>query len=203
MNEFLAYVLQEVKNKRLGKADALLMVRQRFDADPAGLALALEGFVGRPDAHAPVAAPGAAAAAEDELTGKAVDFFRQMVSRDLKLPLHRVDAHARLERYGLDSIMIMRWTLKLEKAFGPLPKTLLFEHQTIAELAVYFVAGHRATLVSMFGEVATAREPSVADPVAPAASEPARPTATTAAATTTTTSSDIAIIGISVEVGSR
>jgi hypothetical protein len=42
--------------------------------------------------------------------------------------------------------MVMEFTQRLEKDFGELSKTLLFEHQTLAELVDYFLANHRARL---------------------------------------------------------
>ena len=52
-----------------------------------------------------------------------------------------------MEKYGLDSVMIINMTNELEKHFGALSKTLLFEYQTAAELSQYFVEEHRDTLL--------------------------------------------------------
>ncbi|MEL7148480.1 MAG: beta-ketoacyl synthase N-terminal-like domain-containing protein, partial [Bacteroidota bacterium] len=41
--------------------------------------------------------------------------------------------------YGIDSVMVMKMTNELEKAFGSLSKTLFFEYQTIRELTNYFL----------------------------------------------------------------
>ena len=55
-----------------------------------------------------------------------------------------------MEKYGIDSILAMNLTNCLEKIFGPLPKTLFFEYQTINELVPYFTDGFHDILVSLF-----------------------------------------------------
>ncbi|TQV86003.1 SDR family NAD(P)-dependent oxidoreductase [Aliikangiella coralliicola] len=77
-------------------------------------------------------------------------YLCKQFSKLLKLPSHKIDAQAPLEKYGIDSIMAMNLTSQLEKAFGSLPKTLFFEYQTIAELAQYFVRSHLAKVESLF-----------------------------------------------------
>ena len=63
------------------------------------------------------------------------------------MPADKIDAEEALEKYGLDSVMIINMTNELEKHFGALSKTLLFEYQTAAELSQYFVEEHRDTLL--------------------------------------------------------
>ncbi|MFP3813691.1 acyl carrier protein, partial [Bacillus sp. SIMBA_005] len=64
-----------------------------------------------------------------------------------RMPADKIDAEEALEKYGLDSVMIINMTNELEKHFGALSKTLLFEYQTAAELSQYFVEEHRDTLL--------------------------------------------------------
>ncbi|NJM14572.1 MAG: acyl carrier protein [Bacteroidales bacterium] len=59
-----------------------------------------------------------------------------------KLPPHQINAKSPLEDYGIDSILTINITNQLEKTFGTLSKTLLFEYQTIHELAAYFIEVH-------------------------------------------------------------
>ncbi|MEJ2418575.1 MAG: SDR family NAD(P)-dependent oxidoreductase, partial [Exilibacterium sp.] len=85
------------------------------------------------------------------------DFLLEMTAEYLKthlaevatLPPHRIDANAPLERYGIDSVMVMKLTRQLERVFGSLSKTLFFEYQTLAELSDYFAAGHRDILTRL------------------------------------------------------
>ena len=45
-------------------------------------------------------------------------------------------------RYGLDSIAIVQLNQELEKVFGPISKTLFFQHRTIAALAGHLAEQH-------------------------------------------------------------
>ena len=79
------------------------------------------------------------------------NYFKTLISGLLKLPAKKLQTNAPLERYGMDSVMVMRITDQLENDFGPLPKTLFFEYQTIAELAAYFVENHSDALFTAAG----------------------------------------------------
>ena len=68
----------------------------------------------------------------------------------LKLPSHKIDPRAALEKYGIDSMLAMKLTNQLEKTFGSLSKTLLFEYQTIRELAEYFITNYSSQLTALF-----------------------------------------------------
>ncbi len=61
----------------------------------------------------------------------------------------KVDVTAPLDRYGIDSVMILRLDERLERDWGPLPKTLLFEYRTLSDLAGY-LAANRAGAVARF-----------------------------------------------------
>ncbi|HYK03703.1 MAG TPA: SDR family NAD(P)-dependent oxidoreductase, partial [Thermoanaerobaculia bacterium] len=86
----------------------------------------------------------------DEFAQKTQDHLLLEFSGVLKLPARKIDPQAPLETYGIDSILAMELTSLLERTFGPLPKTLFFEYQTIRELAGYFVQSHSARLGSLF-----------------------------------------------------
>ncbi|MGY0788315.1 SDR family NAD(P)-dependent oxidoreductase [Azospirillum argentinense] len=142
--------------------------------DPARSEFARSGFV-QPD---PTGAARRAALAEALLT--------ERLSAELDLPVERNEP---LDRLGLDSVMIMNVTRTLERTFGPLPKTLFFEHQTVAQISAW-LAEHCA------GALDEAAAPPLPDPVPAEVAAPAVTSAGTgvggAAATT-----DIAVIGIS------
>ncbi|WP_250634474.1 SDR family NAD(P)-dependent oxidoreductase, partial [Pinirhizobacter soli] len=117
------------------------------------------------EALAPPEADSEGLAAED-LDEKTIRHLVRTLSSTLKLPAHKVDASAPLEAYGIDSVMVMDLTAKLEKDFGPLPKTLFFEYQSIAALSGYFLKQHRSKLVELFGEkAAVAASAAVAKPL--------------------------------------
>ena len=101
-----------------------------------------------PRATPPVSAAGIDTA---NLAQKTQDYLRKQLSALLKLPSHRIDPHAALEDYGIDSILAMRLTNQLEKTFGSLSKTLFFEYQTLTALAGYFVNAYPAIVRAEIG----------------------------------------------------
>ncbi|HEY1110123.1 MAG TPA: SDR family NAD(P)-dependent oxidoreductase, partial [Opitutaceae bacterium] len=112
-----------------------------------------------------------------------------------KIPAERLEGSAPLERYGIDSLLVLSFTRLLEKDFGPLSKSLLFEHQTLAALAQHLAERYPVRLGELLGDEAR--------PVATAASAPAQVTvssvvpATPARPTITDKPVDgIAIIGL-------
>ncbi|WP_198683408.1 SDR family NAD(P)-dependent oxidoreductase [Peristeroidobacter agariperforans] len=86
----------------------------------------------------------------DDLLEKTRDYLRKQFSTVLKLPAHNIDPRAGLERYGIDSILAVSLINSLERTFGPLSKTLLFEYQNVQSLAEYFVRSHAAALDALF-----------------------------------------------------
>ncbi|HET8887713.1 MAG TPA: SDR family NAD(P)-dependent oxidoreductase, partial [Candidatus Angelobacter sp.] len=53
---------------------------------------------------------------------------------------------------GIDSFYVLKIIRRLEADFGTLPKSLLFEHFTISDLANYFACKHEQTLTAKFAE---------------------------------------------------
>ncbi len=75
-----------------------------------------------------------------------VTYMKSRLAEVLKLTSDQIDEHALLEKYGIDSVMILSLTTELEKVFGKLPSTLFFEYQTLSELCNYFIEQHSAML---------------------------------------------------------
>ncbi|TQV86004.1 non-ribosomal peptide synthetase [Aliikangiella coralliicola] len=84
------------------------------------------------------------------LSEQTQDYLRKQFATLFKIPSHQIDPQAPLENYGIDSILAINLTNQLEKTFGSLSKTLLFEYQTVAELAEYFVESYSEKLAQMF-----------------------------------------------------
>ncbi|WP_338862076.1 amino acid adenylation domain-containing protein [Mycetohabitans rhizoxinica] len=63
--------------------------------------------------------------------------LRAMLASTLGIALEQIDDAQCFEQYGLDSLKIMEMTSVLEKRFGALPRTLLFEHSSLQQLAHY------------------------------------------------------------------
>jgi acyl transferase domain-containing protein/NADP-dependent 3-hydroxy acid dehydrogenase YdfG len=74
-------------------------------------------------------------------------YLKRFLAKTLKIPESRIRSHDPLEKYGIDSVMVLELTRELEKIYGQLSKTLFFEYQTIHELSVYFIDHHKNTLI--------------------------------------------------------
>jgi len=85
----------------------------------------------------------------------AENFLKTILAREVKLSVAKVKSDQPLEKYGIDSMMIMNITHDIEESFGSLPKTLFFEYQNIAELAQYFVENHAAKLAELASQTPT------------------------------------------------
>ena len=88
---------------------------------------------------------------QDLLREKTSNYLKKLLSPVIKLPVERIEADTPLEKYGIDSIMVMQLTNQLEKTFGSLSKTLFFEYQTIRELSGYFLESYREQLNQLIG----------------------------------------------------
>ncbi|MFC4104096.1 SDR family NAD(P)-dependent oxidoreductase [Paenibacillus xanthanilyticus] len=91
------------------------------------------------------------AAADRLLKERCSAYIVQIVAEAVRLPAGKIDPSEPMERYGIDSILIVQVSNKLEKAFGHVGKTLLFEHRTIHELSDHFVQTRAETLRAHFG----------------------------------------------------
>lgn len=100
-----------------------------------------------------VSAGQASVGAPADVGARLRTFLREEFSAVLKIPAQRIELRAALEQYGIDSILAMSLTGRLEETFGVLPKTLFFEYQTIDELAGYFEARHADALARLFAQV--------------------------------------------------
>ncbi|MFF2445393.1 beta-ketoacyl synthase N-terminal-like domain-containing protein, partial [Priestia megaterium] len=83
------------------------------------------------------------------LADRADRYLVTLLASELRLPADRIDASDALDNYGIDSIMTMNLTNKLEQVFGSLPKTLFFEYQSIGALTEYFLEAHGDRLAEL------------------------------------------------------
>lgn len=65
---------------------------------------------------------------------------------------HPFDSFTPFREFGIDSFLVLKILRRLEKDFGTLPKTLLFENFNISDLANYFADKHVDTLSRLFAE---------------------------------------------------
>ncbi|WP_050486703.1 SDR family NAD(P)-dependent oxidoreductase [Streptomyces sp. CNS654] len=114
-------------------------------------------LLGRPPAPASVPAPVRPApapsprAGDDAVRAALVDHLRSVLSEVIQVPLHRIDPAAPFDRFGIDSVLALSVTNRLESDFGSLSKTLFFEHRTVAELSAYFLDAHADRLATVLG----------------------------------------------------
>ncbi|CAL9331576.1 SDR family NAD(P)-dependent oxidoreductase [Streptomyces sp. Tu 3180] len=93
--------------------------------------------------------------AADPVRTAVVAWLRQTLSEVLQVPGHRIDAAAPFEQFGIDSVLALSLTNRLETEFGSLSKTLFFEHRNLHELSAYFLQAHAdavRTVVGVHGE---------------------------------------------------
>jgi polyketide synthase PksN len=115
-------------------------------------------FLGQPDSIEVVKQPftieentAVPSIGQDMLWNKTENYFKKLLSFVFKLPANRIEASAPLEKYGIDSVMVIQLTNQLEKTFGSLSKTLFFEYQNIQELTGYFLEAYRDQLIQLLG----------------------------------------------------
>ncbi|WPQ61784.1 SDR family NAD(P)-dependent oxidoreductase [Chitinophaga sancti] len=89
---------------------------------------------------------------EDQLQEKTEQYLMKFLSRVLKVPTSKMEAGAPMEKYGIDSVMVIQLTNQLEDVFGPLSRTLFFEYQHIKSLAGYFIENHHKQLLALLGQ---------------------------------------------------
>ncbi|MCX7921058.1 MAG: SDR family NAD(P)-dependent oxidoreductase [Clostridia bacterium] len=121
---------------------------ERYAAD-CSQAEASQEAVGIPATGAEGQAP--MAIARDLIREKAENYFKKLLSSAIKLPVNRIEADAPMEKYGIDSFMVIQLTSQLEKIFGSLPKTLFFEYQNIRDLTGYFIERYTDRLKGLLG----------------------------------------------------
>ncbi|MGP3976832.1 amino acid adenylation domain-containing protein [Streptomyces sp. 8N114] len=96
-------------------------------------------------AHATAGAPQATAAVEQDTAGareQAERLVLRVLAEELKLPEADIDLTESFDHYGVDSLITMSVTQRLEERFGPLSKTLLFEYVTAEELVDHLAEAH-------------------------------------------------------------
>ncbi|MET8560107.1 SDR family NAD(P)-dependent oxidoreductase [Streptomyces flaveolus] len=105
----------------------------------------------------------------DLLEDGASAYLERLLSEITRLPLARVDAQAAFESFGIDSVMAMTMTARMEAVFGPLSTTVFFEFGTPRELARHLVATRRSDVAALLGKDTTETADTTAPPAGAAA----------------------------------
>ena len=123
--------------------------------------------------HEPAAPPRRAAVSvkgieANALAARTEAYLKALVGEEIKLSADRISSNDPLESFGIDSVMINRINARLERDLGALPKTLLYEHETVRALAAYLQRQSREALVALFGALSDVDAPRAAAPALPA-----------------------------------
>ncbi|BAV98290.1 modular polyketide synthase [Lysobacter enzymogenes] len=147
---------QQAYDLSLSDADGRVCVRLRglVSQDAARLVHAL-GAAAAPARARAAAAPAQAIAAPAVATGATrqavAAYLRGIVGEVAGLAAADIDPLAPLEHYGIDSLMIVKLSGRIEQTFGAVPKTLFFEYQDIEALSGYLVEAHPEQAGAMAG----------------------------------------------------
>ncbi|WP_217491633.1 type I polyketide synthase, partial [Bacillus cereus] len=76
----------------------------------------------------------------------AKQLLKEAISEETHQSIAALNDYDSFESYGIESVMMISITRKLEDTFGELPKTLFFEYPTIQEFAEYLVEEYGSKL---------------------------------------------------------
>ncbi|MFJ1713851.1 SDR family NAD(P)-dependent oxidoreductase [Streptomyces sp. NPDC088260] len=132
-----------------------------------------------------VGTAGASGADAESRADTMAGYLRDQAARTLGIPPEKIALAAPLSDYGMDSILVLQLTTALREDLGEVPSTLLFDAESVEELADHFLAtgGPRmdALLARLNPATAVTHAPGTAfrppEPSAPPATEPAQPIA--------------------------
>lgn len=108
-------------------------------------------------------------------------YLKGLLAEYCRLDPQRIRTRIPLQDYGIDSVLISKMNDRLETDFGPLPSTLLFEYQTVRDLAGYLADEHGTRLADVTAGAATTPggattapgDPTTSPSRAPATARPA------------------------------
>src|SRR5579864_2751899 len=89
---------------------------------------------------------------QERLQGLTESYLKSLISEVSGSLSSDFDSMAPFGELGIDSFYVLKIIRRLEADFGTLPKSLLFEHFTISDLANYFACKHEQTLTAKFAE---------------------------------------------------
>jgi acyl transferase domain-containing protein/acyl carrier protein/aryl carrier-like protein len=85
------------------------------------------------------------------LRERATAALKKLVGQTLKIAVQQLDEYEPLERYGIDSILVVSLSNGLREFFPDLSSTLFFEHRTIAALVEHFIHSSTAAVSRWVG----------------------------------------------------
>jgi polyketide synthase PksL len=113
---------------------------------PSRIAVSIAQQTVKAQRNAPARAEGVDAEA---LAARTETYLKVLIGEEINLAPDRIDSSDPLESFGIDSIMINRLNARLERDLGVLPKTLLYEHETVRDLAAFLVKEAFKALIAL------------------------------------------------------
>jgi polyketide synthase PksN len=120
---------------------------------------------------------------QDRLLEPTESYLKALVSGVSGSSSAHFDSRTPFGELGVDSFRVLKILKMLEADFGKLPKTLLFEHFNVNDLARYFIGRHAPTLSAKFAAESTSRVAAVQVAEPARRSQEPSPVANRAAAT--------------------
>jgi polyketide synthase PksM len=77
--------------------------------------------------------------------------MKKLIGEALKISPDKISSEEPLEKYGIDSILVVQLTSALRKVLDNISSTLFFEHQTIDALVEHFINSQKDKLVKLIG----------------------------------------------------
>ncbi|QHI36097.1 Polyketide synthase PksM [Kordia antarctica] len=84
------------------------------------------------------------------LLEKTETYLKELIGTEIKLDPARIDSDEKFDAFGIDSIIIGRINLTIEKDLGSQSKTLLYEFPTIKELSAHLHVEAKQQLIKLF-----------------------------------------------------
>ena len=85
------------------------------------------------------------------LREKSTVYLKKLIAETLKMPVDRIDSSEPLEKYGIDSILVVQLTNTLGKVLSNVTSTLFFEYKNIDTLIDYFIKTQKDSLLKLTG----------------------------------------------------
>ena len=99
---------------------------------------------------------------EVQLLEKTETYLKSILAEVTQLPVDQLDSRQRFEEFGVDSIVVSDFNLRIDKDLGPLPKTLLFEHANFRQLSAHLVEAFGSRISQFFEPEVKAEEAETA-----------------------------------------
>ena len=83
---------------------------------------------------------------EPQLLEKAKVYLKNVISNVIELPANEIESDRKMEEYGVDSIVMLKFSQEISDDFPDISRTVLFEYPTIDLLANYLLKEHQTHL---------------------------------------------------------